>query len=296
MQQRRQIALELNDELGVVVSDFGTAARLSLGPAEVGQSLRSALGVTVDEQLAWRDEWQAWRQWRAAVEEAGVLVFQFAKVPLEQTRGVSLLHFPLPVVGINSKETAPGARIFSLIHELIHVALALGQDEAVASREQRSDAEWQDVERFAEEAASETIIPQSVLDRLLQNFDVRRNSWDVPQLRALAGKFRVTPLAMATRLRAAGLLSWDAYTRWRSEWNNYLSTLKPRKGGISSPVDKTLGRAGYPFAELVIEALDSNRITAVDASRYLDLRFDHFEKLREELRSGAGGVAADDGE
>jgi hypothetical protein len=30
--------------------------------------------------------------------------------------------------------------------------------------------------------------------------------------------------------------------------------------------------------------LDMNRITAVQASRYLDLRFDYFDKLRNELR------------
>jgi hypothetical protein len=50
------------------------------------------------------------------------------------------------------------------------------------------------------------------------------------------------------------------------------------------PVGKTLGRSGRPFVQLVLEALDMNRITAVQASRYLDLRFDHFDKLRNELR------------
>jgi len=50
------------------------------------------------------------------------------------------------------------------------------------------------------------------------------------------------------------------------------------------PVDKTLGRSGRPFVQLVLEALDMNRITAVQASHYLDLRFEHFDKLRDELR------------
>jgi ribosome assembly protein YihI (activator of Der GTPase) len=48
---------------------------------------------------------------------------------------------------------------------------------------------------------------------------------------------------------------------------------------------------------LVLEALDANRITAVDASRYLDLKFDHVEKLRAELgESRAGASGTDDGE
>lgn len=297
MLQRREVALELNEELGFDPPDFRSAAHISEGPASVGKHLRDALGVAVEEQLAWRDEWQAWREWRSAVEEAGVLVFQFPKVPLEQTRGVSLLGFPLPAVGINSKESAPGARIYSLVHELVHIALALGKEETVALREPRNDSQWLEVERFAEEAASEAIIPQGALESLLRGMSVQREGWDVAQVRGLAGKFRVTPLAMATRLRSAGALSWEGYRRWRAEWNEYLSTLKPRKGGIASPVDKTLGRAGRPFVQLVLEALDANRITAVDASRYLNLRFDHIDKLRAELRSGAAGVSAvDDGD
>jgi Zn-dependent peptidase ImmA (M78 family) len=297
MLQRRELAIQLNDELGFAVPEFQTAARLSEGPTTVGQRLREALGVAIEQQLAWRDEWQAWREWRSAVEQSGVLVFQFPKVPLEQTRGVSVLDFPLPAVGINSKESAPGARIYSLLHELVHVALALGKEETVALREPRSDTQWMDVERFAEEAASEAIIPQSALEQQLRGTAVARDGWDVARVRTLAARFRVTPLAMATRLRSAGAMSWDGYRQWRADWGDYVSSLKPRRGGIASPVDKTLGRAGRPFVQLVLEALDANRITAVEASRYLDLRFDQIEKLRGELSSGAAGASAvDDGD
>lgn len=64
-----------------------------------------------------------------------------------------------------------------------------------------------------------------------------------------------------------------------------MDTLTPRKGGFASPVDKTLGRAGRPFTQLVLEALDANRITAVDVSRYLDLRFDHVQDLRRDWQA-----------
>ena len=280
MLQRRELAVQLNEELGFTPPEFRTAVHISEGPEAVGQRLREELGVAIAQQLAWRDEWQAWREWRSAVEQVGVLVFQFPKVPLEQTRGVSVLDFPLPAVGINSKESAPGARVYSLLHELVHIALALGKEETVALRERRSDTQWIEVERFAEEAASEAIIPRNALSNQLSGISVPRDGWDVARVRGLASKFRVTPLAMATRLRSAGAMTWDGYRQWRAEWSVYVSALKPRKGGIASPVDKTLGRAGRPFVQLVLEALDANRITAVDASRYLDLRFDHIEKLR----------------
>lgn len=57
----------------------------------------------------------------------------------------------------------------------------------------------------------------------------------------------------------------------------------PRRPEFATPVAKTLGRGGRPFAQLVLEAMDANRITTVDASRYLDLRFGHFDHLRAHL-------------
>ena len=294
---RREVALELLEELSEEVLEFATAAHLDEGPIEVGRRLRELLDIGVQEQLGWRDEWQAWRRWREAIETAGVLVFQFPKVSLEQVRGVSLLKFPLPVIGVNSKESAPGARVFTLMHEFTHIALAVGQEEKVALGELRDDAAWSKVEHFAEEAASAAVIPEQSLARFLRYMSIARDEWDVQLVRSLAAKFRVTPLAMATRLRAAGALTWDGYQDWRDAWAKYLATLKPPSKGFATPVDKTLGRGGRPFAQLVIEALDLNRITAVQACRYLDLRFEHFEKLRTELREGPGAArTADDGD
>jgi Zn-dependent peptidase ImmA (M78 family)/DNA-binding XRE family transcriptional regulator len=289
MSYRREAAIGLSEELGYPIREFTLTAHLNEPRQIVGERLRAALGVTPEEQPGWRDEWQAWRRWREAVENLGVLVFQFPKVNLEQARGVTLPHFPLPVIGINSRETSAGARSFTLIHELVHLALAAGHEEDVALHERRPDADWQRVERFAEEAASAALIPQETLADFLQRPGVRRDAWDVQSVQQLARRFRVTPLAMATRLRAAGAFSWDGYRRWKQEWDAYVARLPERRGGFASPVEKTIGRAGRPFAQLVIEALDANRITAMDACRYLDLRFDHFEKLRGELRGGPGG-------
>ena len=297
MSQRREAALELSEELSVSVAEFSITAHLSETPAVVGARLRESFGITGDEQPRWKSEWEAWRRWREAVESAGALVFQFPKVSLDQARGVTLPKFPLPAIGINSKESSPAARCFTLLHELTHLALALGNEEQAALGETRDDAAWLEVERFAEETASTALVPAEMLSSFLLKMNIPPDAWDIPLMRSLAGKFRVTPLAMATRLRAAGVLSWEGYNRWKEEWNEYLGTL-PKRKGFASLVDKTLSRSGRPFVQLVLEALDANRITSVQASRYLDLRFEHFEKLRNKLRTGPmqPGSGFDDGE
>lgn len=297
MSRRRETAMELYEELGVPVGEFNLVAHLSESPAVVGARLREALNITADDQLSWNSDWLAWRSWRKAVESLGVMVFQFPKVGLEQARGVSLFDFPLPAIGINSKESSPAARCFTLLHEFTHLALALGKEERAALGETRDDKAWLEVERFAEESASTALIPEDLLAIFLRKMNITPDRWDIKLMRSLAGKFNVTPLAMATRLRAAGQLSWDGYNRWKEAWNIYLASL-PKSKGFASPVDKTMGRSGRPFVQLVLEALDANKITAVHASRYLDLKFDHFDKLRNEIRSAhikpAGGF--DDGD
>lgn len=234
MLTRRENALNLMAELGAPVPAFELIAHLNETPVEVGARLRAALAVPIENQLQWRSEWEAWRTWRARVEALGVLVFQFGKVGLAEVRGITLLHAPLPVVGINGKEI-PEGKCFTLLHEVVHLMLAAGKEEKPALLEKRSGAAWQQVERFAAIAASHALNPGQ------------------------------------TRKAAVG----------------------GRRGGFATPPGKAIDRSGRPFVQLVLEALDANRITSVDAGRYLDLKFEYFGKLRDLLSRGpaTGGFA-----
>lgn len=291
MSNRRETMIELLEELREPIPLFSLEAHLNESPAQVGRRLREALQISVERQFAWGSEWQAWGAWREAVEQLGVLVFQFPSVSLEEARGLSLLRSPLPVAAINPKESSPEARSFTLIHEVTHLMLAAGHDEEPASKERRNSEEWSAVERFAEETSSHVLVPEDALANSVKDYRVPQNNWDIGDVRKLARAFRGTPLAMATRLRSSGFIDWPSYNRWKRDWTAYTASLKPREGGFAHPVQNTLGRAGRPFTRTVLEALSSNRITADSAARYLELRFEHFDKLKGSLaRSpGAGG-------
>ncbi|HEX8310942.1 MAG TPA: XRE family transcriptional regulator, partial [Chthoniobacteraceae bacterium] len=289
MVNRRESALSLMEELGEPIPTFTLSGHLREDPREVGERLRAALRMQVQTQLDLRDEWQAWREWRAAAEDLGVLVFLFPKVELDETRGLALLRFPLPGVGVNSKEQ-PESRIYTLLHELIHLMLAAGREEVSALQEQRSGEEWEAVERFAEAAASHALIPEAALRASIAGV----SSWDVSRVRQVARRFRVTPLAMATRLRVSGFMDWSQYREWKDAWKDYVATLPPRSSGFAHPVDVALGRNGRPYVHLVLEALAGNRLTSVDAARYLGLRFEHFDRLKESFSRGPTGGDADE--
>src|SRR4029079_11886437 len=122
------------------------------------------------------------------VERIGVLVFQFPKVGLNEVRGLSLLRTPMPVAAINGKEM-PEAKAFTLCHEVIHLMLAAGNEEAPAARERRTGNEWLEVERFAEVAASHALIPEDALRMVIGQLGLQRTEWGIDNVRRVAKRF-----------------------------------------------------------------------------------------------------------
>lgn len=86
--------------------------------------VRQALGVTIAQQWSWKDEHQAFREWRAAFNRLGILVLQYG-LPLDELRGLSLAAVGgrPPAILINQSDWA-NARNFTLLHELGHLVLA----------------------------------------------------------------------------------------------------------------------------------------------------------------------------
>jgi hypothetical protein len=150
-----------------------------------------------------------------------------------------------------------------------------------------------DYERFAEESASHALVPEPALADAIRAGGLPRNGWDIGDMRSLAKRFRISPLALATRLRASGYIDWAHYRIWKQGWDVYVAGLTPRVGGFAHPIVQTLSRAGRPYTQVVLEALATNRITPVNAVRYLDLKFEHFDRLKDALQ-GRPGSGADD--
>lgn len=291
MLARREDWLNLAGELGREAADFRLRAHLREEPRAVGTRLRTALGVDSDMQRGWPNAWRAWAGWREAAEQAGALVFVFGGVGLEEARGLALPQAVRPVAAVNSKE-GPESKSYTMLHELVHLMLAAAREEAPAMEEKRSAPEWSRVERFAEVAASHALVEEDAL-RAAAGATGRVAHWDVQGVQRLARGFRVSPLAMATRLRESGFMNWEGYGRWRKQWEAHVAALPPRAGGFATPAEKAVSRGGRSFAQLVLEALAADRITSLDAARYLDLRFEHFGELREVLaQSGGEGTGA----
>lgn len=290
--QRRRVAMHLLAELGEEAPAFGLALHLNDNIEEAGARLREVLGISIETQLAWASEFVAFRAWRAAVEELGTLVCQFSGKDTGEVRGFGILHFPLPVIGVSSKEI-PLAKPFTLLHELVHLALAASHEEQSAMTEDRRKDDWLQVERFCESVTSSILMPMEAIGEDADAISQKQaGEWTVAGIRRTAKRFRVTPTAVATRLLWLGVMSAADYAGWKKDWADWRKMHPEKAGfGIATPADKAVTRSGPFFTSLVLGALGSDRISSSDASQYLDVGFDHVEILRKSWMVGPASLS-----
>ena len=281
--QRREAALELVAALGEAPPVISVTASVADNPAVVAAALRETLGVRFEEQFAWKDAYVALNGWKRAVEQAGALVFQTENLPMAEARGFSLALFPLPVVALNSKES-PRGRIFTLMHELAHVALRAGgvcdlHDDAA------SGSEVDRVEVFCNRVAGELLVPRESLAGSLEALELTaEREWADAALRRLADRYAVSSDAALRALVQAGRYSAALYSdrhaafvkAWEGERDH-------PKGGRVPYFRRALGWAGRRFARLALSAYDEQRISSADLTEFLRVKMPQVEQIRTAL-------------
>ncbi len=281
--EKREIALELSMLQGSAIPSFVVVANIDSDPEEVGASLRSALRVTLSEQAVWRDPRRAFNTWRGKVADLGALVLQTSDVPLKDLRAYSLFAHTLPVVVLNRKDV-PAARTFSLMHELVHLAL---KSEGICdlTTEVSRAPEEQKLEVFCNATAAAILIPR---DALLSHPLVKRHSaapeWDDEDIVALARHFSTSREALLRRLLTFGRTTDRFYRTKRDQYSREYRNRPPAKAIVLPPAD-ALSLLGRPYVKLVLDNLDSGQITSTDASDYLGVKLKHLTALSAALEA-----------
>lgn len=277
--ERREVAVELASEIDDPIAPFDLTIDRGLAAGEAAERLREWIGVSLEEQLAWKDPRAALKRWRAALESRGLLTFQFSDVPVAEARGFSFYELPFPVVAVNSKDL-PVARIFSLIHELAHLALrgdglcdfAGGLDGAEALAE----------ERYCNAVAAAFLVPS----RAVVGADKDASVADVDRL---AAEFKVSKEAIALRLISEGLATWSLYEKVRGRYFEEVraesARLKDKDGG-PSPTRRALTNLGSRFVGLVVSAYHEEVITAPEFRDYADVRIKKLGEIEGMLAQG----------
>lgn len=282
---RREDALTLLEELEEEPTQFTFTASLDDDPEQVAQTLLNFLGINTLSISQSRDMYEARKTWKTAIEAKGALVFQATGVDMSEMRGFSLSVFPLPVAVVNAKDS-PRGQIFSLLHELTHIALR--QDGICDFNEDLPrDRDAQRVEVFCNHVAGAALVPSQ---QLLQHDIVKTNQsyevWSRDELTALAKYFQCSREVVLRRLLIHNLTTRAFYVKKRDEFQQENKELSESKDS-GFPVDyfrKVLNRNGYFFSRLVVDSYNREVITGPELSKLLNMKLKHLDDISRALR------------
>lgn len=280
IQRRREIALDLFELLGEEPPELPDPFSLHDDPEDVGRLIRtSVLQLPVDAQAAWRDDYEALRTWRTALEDNGVLSFQLSGVEMSEARGIALARRPLPVVGFNAKDSVRG-RVFTLLHELGHVVLgesALHAQSPLACHKRE--------EHWCNQFAAAVLIPA---EDLLGLPAVRAKGpaafWKEAEVEQLASRYRVSPAAMVRRLDRFDRIASGAFDTLRQRFDERRFEPASNGGdGGGNFYNNQLTRLGSLLPELAFRAFYANQIGARELSAVMGTKVGNLSTFEEKV-------------
>lgn len=245
---------------------------------EAAAAFRRTLGVEPATQLGWDSPSEAFRAWRSALEEQGLLVLQLA-LGKGNIRGFSAWDDLAPIAAVNTAYH-PTARIFTLFHEVGHL---LTRTDAACLRFIQPGEHEAGVERWCERFAAEVLMPAEALQAVAARFGVSaaRSVADVETARRIAGRFKVSARAAGLRLQELGLAPPTLYGRIERELGALDWNPREGRGGGGQPApEKRLGQLGERVPEILLQASAAGRLTQSELADYLRLTTGQLDDLR----------------
>lgn len=280
-QELREAAMSLLEE-STVRRPFPLSASLQEDPERVGETIRRALAITDANQLNWRGPYEALREWRLAVEYLGVLVANMSGIDVKDARGFSIAHFPLPLIALNTKDT-PNGRLFTLMHELVHLALHEGGI-CEWSHERRLAAPNRRVETFCNQVAAAVLLPVTLVSQVVEEAGLPpADNWPDDLLRRYARALSVSEEALLRRLVTMSLATPDFYAAKRVEYlQKYAEAAKKTSKPVVSYEKRVVGALGTAYLDLAFGAYYARRLTLSELSSYTGVRVTNLAKVEME--------------
>jgi Zn-dependent peptidase ImmA (M78 family) len=228
-------------------------------------------GAQSPDQMGFANASEAFSHWMQMVEDLGVLVFHMSRVDPNECQGLSLYEDVFPIIILNGADS-PEVRTFTLFHELAHLIMRSGGVCQVFQGEA--------VETVCNRFAGEFLLPRERISSLVDGRDA------VELIPQLATTFRVSQSAVAVRLRAMQLISQaeldDLLDTARRIAQEARERARERPGGPPAHRVK-LRNLGPVYVTAVLDALDRDSITAVDAAYFLESKLSTVELMQDDL-------------
>lgn len=240
-------------------------------PELKAEQLRTLLGISIEQQIKDFDTYQtAQDNWRNVLFDRGVIV-RVCKMPIEDARAFCLFVNTLAGIGLSNEDREHG-RIFSLFHEVCHLAI---NQPGISGLSSNSKSANQQIEQYCDRFSAAFLLPSSHKE-VVESLELFSGSIDFLEVgQYVANKFKVSKYVVLRRALDLDIISPDIYWKTIPKWKDidaqYVSNLKSQGKSGGNYYATQISYIGRRFLGLVMEALQRNYVTSVEARRLLGI-------------------------
>lgn len=222
------------------------------------------------------------------INSIGVFIFFNGKVgdnghrslSLSEFRGFVLVDEKAPIIFINQKDETINGRVFTLIHELVH--LFIGVDE-ILTEVDAGDYTFDKTEAFVNKVTAEILVPKTVFENLVNQSLI--NTQLDEQVRVFSERFKVSEFVIVRRLYDMKLIDKKTHDAKVEELQNKFDQFFKNKSKSSSGGGDYYNNLNFRidkrFFSYVQRALQQNRISYTDAFKIIGVSFKGYKFLAE---------------
>ncbi|MGA9846203.1 MAG: ImmA/IrrE family metallo-endopeptidase [Roseiarcus sp.] len=243
----------------LITRDVEFTARMSADT--MAARVRDYLGVSLDQQTAWRDADEALKEWRQALYRVGIFVFKDA-FREESFSGFSLYDEVFPIIYVNNS-AAKTRQIFTLFHELGHLLFhTSGIDPLDDVYVERLPERPRHIEVLCNRFAAQFLLPEAAFEAA---FAGQRPTEQMAEM--LAGRFHVSREFIFRKFLDRNLITREDYGRAARRW-----AAQKQEGSGGNPYWSKLAYLGRDYVALAFNQYHQNRIDETQLGEYLDMK------------------------
>ena len=264
--ERRETLIELYELLEEQPPQVTLKVDIREDPKLAARKVTEFLELKKEELQQANDKYAALKFWKHTIEKKGILVCQTSvnthlSVELETVRGFCIAQRPFPVIVVNPKDR-PYGRIFTLIHELVHIALG----ESVIQNtdiEEANAPNLDPIEVFCNQVAADVLVPENELLEIV-NLEILEE--DLPRISKF---FHVNPEVIMRRLLTLRKISQRNYQMYRNRQLAKHKDTPEGTGGAAPYHNRLLNTSGEYFARTAFTAYYEQKITRAELASVL---------------------------
>jgi len=268
-----------------IANDYGLGPELDLPgrkdvqPEELGDHFREFFDISFAAQKETTKELAPFKFWTDVLYSHGILVFQ-KSLKRKGVRAFSIQEGSRAAITLNTEDSQK-ARTFSLFHELAHI---YRNDTGLCDFYEKRNKRFSKEEAFCNAFAAAFLMPLNDIYSDKNYQKLVKNNIDSSLVKAIAGTFQVSELAVYRRLVTTELLKLDDYLKIQASIAlRFAAAPKEEKRGGGGYYTTLFSHTGAAFISSIMDAYGAGKIEHRQIGSILGINPKLIPEVRERL-------------